>query len=56
MMHGVTVPTRFAIRNTDNTNVDIITRSLFSYILYSLGVLGRYLLATDHVVARARFI
>ena len=30
-MQNVIVPRRFAIRNTDNTNVGIITRSLFSY-------------------------
>ena len=46
-MHEVIVSTRFAMKNTNNTNVDIITRS-FILVLYSLGVLsaGFYLLLT----------
>ena len=39
LMHDAIVTTRIAIRNTDNTNVGIITRS-FILVLYSLGVLS----------------
>ena len=47
LMHNAIVTTRIAIRNTDNTNVGIITSS-FILVLYSLGVLsaGFYLLLT----------
>ena len=53
-MHKVIVSTRIAMKNTNNTNVDEITRSLFSYFTVRCS-LDRFLLATDHVVAGARF-
>ena len=56
LMHNAIVTTRIAIRNTDNTNVGYLNK-IFFLVLYSFRCsLGRYLLATDHVVVGARFI
>ena len=46
--------TRIAMKNTNNTNVNEITRSLFSYFAVKCS-LGGILFATDRVVAGARF-
>ena len=40
MIHDVIVSTRIAIRNTDNTNVNIIITRSFILVLYSLDVLS----------------
>ena len=53
-MREVILLKRIAMKNTNNTNVDEITRSLFSYFAVRCS-LGRFLFATDHVVAGARF-
>ena len=46
---------QIAMKDTNNTGVDEITRSLFSYFTVRCS-LGEFLFATDHVVAGARFI
>ena len=53
-MHKVIVLIRIAVKDTNNTSVDEITRSLFSYFTVRCS-LGEFLFATDHVVAGARF-
>ena len=45
---------RIAMKDANTTNVDEITRSLFSYFTVRCS-LGEFLFATDHAVAGARF-
>ena len=53
-MDEVIVLTRIAMKNTNHTNVNEITRSLFSYFAVKCS-LGGILFATDHVLVGARF-
>ena len=45
---------RIAMKDTNNTNVDEIIRSLFSYFAVRCS-LGKFLFTTDHAVAGAKF-
>ena len=55
VMQEVIMLIQIAKKDTNNTGVDEITRSLFSYFTVRCS-LGEFLFATDHAVAGARFL